>query len=81
MLHPMLLMNGPCSAMEKSITLKLSGVGDGDSLGGGSTVGTDSLNSLHNILAFENLSENNVASIEPRRLDGGNEELRSATNN
>ena len=73
-----MLMSIPCNPIENPVLLKLSGVSNGDSLGCRSTVGTDNLNSLYNIHAFENLSKDNMTSIKPRCLDSGDEELRSS---
>ena len=50
-------------------------VGDDGRLGGLSGAGADLLESLHNILSFEDLTENGVSAIEPGGGREGDEEL------
>lgn len=58
--------------------LELSALGDLDGLGRlVSRSLLHVLNLLHNIVALEDLSENDVAAIEPAGDDGGDEELRA----
>jgi hypothetical protein len=57
--------------------LQLAGLLDGDSLGGLAGLGSDTLDSLDDVKTLDNLSENDVLAIEPRGLDGADEELRA----
>jgi hypothetical protein len=53
----------------------LAGLLDGDGLGGLAGLGSDLLNVLDNVKALDDLAEYNVLAVEPRGLDGANEEL------
>lgn len=56
---------------------ELARVSNGNLGLGLSRIGSLGLDLLDNVLALEDLSEDNVASIQPRRFDGGDEELAS----
>jgi hypothetical protein len=55
--------------------LQLAGLLDGDSLGGLAGLGSDALDGLDNVEALDDLSEDNVLAVQPRGLDGADEEL------
>jgi len=55
--------------------LQLSGVGDDDGLGRRPALGALLLHRLDDLLALSDLAEDGVLSVEPRGLDGGDEEL------
>ena len=57
--------------------LQLAGLLDGDGLGGLAGLGADLLDSLDEIETLLDLAENDVLAIEPRGLDGADEELRA----
>ncbi len=57
--------------------LQLAAISNDNLLRGLSALGTNSLNSLDDVHAFNDLSENNVLSVQPRARDSANEELRS----
>ena len=57
--------------------LQLAGVGNGDGLLGGAAGGTDALDGLDNVETLDDLAENDVLAVQPRGLDGTDEELRS----
>ena len=61
----------------ETISLQLTTVGYNDSLRSFSGLGTDTLNSLDNVQALNDLAEDDVATIEPWSGDSANEELRS----
>jgi hypothetical protein len=44
-------------------------------LAGGATLGADGLAGLDHVHAFDDLAEDNVLAVEPRGLDGAEEEL------
>jgi hypothetical protein len=57
--------------------LQLAGVGDGDGLLGGAAGGADLLDGLDNVETLDDLAEDDVLSVQPRGLDGADEELRT----
>jgi len=57
--------------------LQLAGLLDGDRLSGLAAGGADALDSLDDVKALDNLTEDNVLAVEPRGLDGADEELRA----
>merc|ERR1719240_1279952 len=59
------------------VHLELTRVGDGDLLGGLATLRADTLDGLHYVHALDDLAEDDVAPVEPRRLDSADEELRA----
>jgi hypothetical protein len=56
-------------------SLQLARLLDGDGLGGLSGLGADLLDGLDDVETLDNLAEDNVLAIEPRGLDGADEEL------
>jgi len=60
-----------------SHNLALSAVGNDDRLGGLSALGSNLLDVLDDVHTFNNLSEDNVLSVQPCGLDSAQEELRS----
>ena len=59
------------------MNLEFAGINNGDGLAGLARLASDGLNLLHNIESLKNLSEDNVLAVQPRSLNGGDEELRS----
>jgi hypothetical protein len=57
--------------------LQLAGLLDGDGLSGLAAGGADALDGLDDVKALDDLAEDNVLAIEPRGLDGADEELRA----
>jgi hypothetical protein len=55
----------------------LAGLLNGDRLGGLAGLGSDALDGLDDIEALDDLAEDDVLSVEPRGLDGADEELRA----
>jgi hypothetical protein len=76
-------MEARCKCLELDVNtfgwdLELSALGNLDSLGGAvAGLGLGSLNLLDNVVALEDLAEDDVASVEPRGDDGGDEKLRA----
>jgi hypothetical protein len=56
-------------------SLQLARLLDGDGLGGLSGLGADLLDGLDDVETLDNLAEDDVLAIEPRGLDGADEEL------
>lgn len=57
------------------VRLDLTAVDDDDLGGRGARAGAHSLNGLDDIHAIDNLAEHDVLAVQPRGLDGGDEEL------
>lgn len=57
-------------------TLTLSTVGDDNLRAGGAALTADGLDLLDDVHAFDDGTENNVLTVEPRSLDGAQEELK-----
>tara|TARA_R110002003_G_scaffold64_12_gene6066 strand:+ start:22907 stop:23209 length:303 start_codon:yes stop_codon:yes gene_type:complete len=55
----------------------LAGLLNGDRLGGLAGLGSDALDSLDDVEALDDLAEDDVLAVEPRGLDGADEELRA----
>jgi len=64
-----------CSSPPRN--LQLSGVDDGDLGLWCSRSASDALDGLDDIITLQDLAEDDVASVQPRGLDGGDEELGS----
>ena len=58
--------------------LQFTGINNSDLSLGLTRVGSKTLNPLNDILALQDLSKDDMFSIKPWGLDGGDEELRSA---
>mmetsp|Transcript_31962 Transcript_31962/g.28325 ORF Transcript_31962/g.28325 Transcript_31962/m.28325 type:complete len:95 (-) Transcript_31962:89-373(-) len=57
--------------------LQLASVGDHNLLRGGTRLGAERLDLLHNVHAFGHGAKDNVLAVEPVSLDGAKEELRA----
>ena len=57
-------------------TLTLSTVGDDNLRAGGAVLAADGLDLLDDVHTVDDGTENNVLSVEPRGLDGAEEELK-----
>lgn len=57
--------------------LDLTRVDNGNRFLGGSARGSNPLDSLDDVQAFNNMAEDDVGTVEPLGLDGGEEELRA----
>ena len=57
----------------------MTGVVDDDLLGGLAALGAERLDLLDDLHALNDLSENDVLAVQPRALDGGQEELRTVS--
>jgi len=55
----------------------LSGLLNGDGLGGLAGLGADLLNGLDDVETLDDLAEDDVLAVEPRGLDSADEELRA----
>ena len=58
-------------------TLTLSAVGDNDLRASGAALAADGLDLFDDVHAFDDRAENNVLTVEPRGLDGAQEELKT----
>lgn len=58
-------------------TLTLSAVGDNDLRAASAALAADGLDLFYDVHAFDDRAENNVLIVEPRSLDGAQEELKT----
>lgn len=68
-------MLSPATAYNSCTSRKLATVGDDHWLRAGTTLGANTLNLPHDIIALNHLSENDVLVIQPRGDHCGDEEL------
>jgi hypothetical protein len=73
------LLTKTCSASQiiVGVDLELAAVRDDDLGRRGAVLAAELLNGAHDVEALGDLAENNVLAVEPRSLDGGDEELRT----